>query len=278
MASAFVGQGVRVLHVRTFALALRRTWCDAALRLGVDDELIVFVARTYDRYEKTKSVSEKREDELRKMRERIKVHQQVAERRRRALSKVSVIARLKSGFGAAAAAARAKAAVAKVVLGSSDRSSSINSSGHSNDHSNGGKPGLDPVDAKASDATLAARLRQSKVEPQFASGIVNGMPAWFGRARRAVRIESLAPGDGVCKPTQGDTVIFHYRATVARDGTEIDNTYVRSSARSSVPLCVLVGWLADALCCAPNRRFCRFVFGCTSAHPVTACPPTHVPR
>ena len=53
-----------------------------------------------------------------------------------------------------------------------------------------------------------------------------GLPEWWYDAEKEVKIKSLSPGDGVSRPRTGDLVLFHYKAVIASDSTEIDSSYV----------------------------------------------------
>jgi len=153
-----------------------------------------------EEYERNKSVEEKREDELRKMRDRIKLQQQVSHRRKRAMHKVGIMARLKIGLsGAKAVAARAARAASSTK--SSPKSKGLHFKG------------------------MQVSQEESRDLKKFVSD--GPVPGWFAHARRKIKIHSLSPGDGVSRPRAGDIVLFHYTASIARDGTEIDNSYVR---------------------------------------------------
>ena len=182
-----------------------------------------------EEYEKSKTADEKREDELRLMRERIQLHQQVALHRKRALAKVGIMTKLrKSGF---------KAATARVAaaLANNPRSREYSDALHGK---SGSEPEKEMADLSPTNANLTKKSTGSvlgalsKNKMPRAKGKTNGdvpgdgAPAWHSKARRLVTLQTLRNSDGVCKPTTGDTVVFHYRAIITRDGTEIDNTCV----------------------------------------------------
>ena len=171
---------------------LNRGFQGTGKRKDIMGRYIRQLKKEHDEREKSKTAEQLRLDEIHKMQKRIAVQKSMALRRKKALNKIRMINAF--GFGKR-----------KKKKSFADKLRTV-----TRDTKKGDSGSAKPV--SSSQRSLTSQKKA---------------PLWVRNAQKAVTITTIADGDGTCCPQVGDTVLFHYTATLPKDGTEIDSSWKR---------------------------------------------------